>query len=174
MRSLVATAIAFALLIVTQIVVWRVRRPIGGHYLTLAALYVVALGLALGVFAASATWPAVTPWVVPATLREWTDFILLYLALTLAYMVTYSAVQADSPSMAILLHVERAGARGRRREELAAALDDRVVILPRLEDLVGGALATVQQGRYVINGRGALLARTYIAYRALLKMEKGG
>jgi hypothetical protein len=166
--------VVFGVLLVLQLVVWRVRGPVGGHYVTLAGLYVVALGLALAVFAAGAGVPGVAAWIVPVSLREWTDFLLLSLATTLAYMVTYSAVQADSPSMTILLHVERAGARGRRPEELAAVLDDRAVILPRVDDLVGSALATLENGRYVISRRGALLARTYIAYRGLLKMEKGG
>jgi hypothetical protein len=90
-------------------------------------------------------------------------------------MVTYSAVQADSPSMMILLQIEHAGARGLPAEAILRLLDDAVVVLPRLQDLVTGRLATVDRHqRYVITARGGTLARLYIAYRALLKMEKGG
>jgi hypothetical protein len=170
--SLVATAIAFALLLGGQVLVWRVIRP-AGHYQALAALYVVALGLTIAVFGLVASAPAAA-WIVPAGLRQWAGFVLLYTAVTLAYMVTYSAVQADSPSMAVLLHIERAAPEGLRRDGLAAALDDRIVIVPRLEDLVTGELAAVTAGRYVITPRGAMLARLYVSYRRLLKMEKGG
>lgn len=173
MRSLVATLVAFVFLLGAQVIVWRVLRP-AGHYLTLAALFVVALGLTIALVAVAAPVPALAAWLVPTGFREWANFVLLTTAVTLAYMVTYSAVQADSPSMAMLLYIERAGADGLRHEDLAATLDDRVVIIPRLEDLVIGALAAVHGGRYVINGRGALLARLYIGYRSLLKMEKGG
>lgn len=172
MRGLLAAVVAFALLILGQFIVWRVVRP-AGHYLALSALYLVALAASVGVFFALGETPAAA-WVVPATLREGVDFLLLYTAATLAYMVTYSAVQADSPSMAILLAIERTGADGLKREDLLAALDNRVLVVPRLEDLVIGKLAAVERARYVISGRGAMLARLYIAYRALLRMEKGG
>lgn len=173
MRGLLAAVIAFALLIVGQFIVWRVLRP-AGHYLALSGLYLVALAGAVGVFIAVAPVTALAAWIVPSTLREAFDFLLLYTAATLTYMVTYSAVQADSPSMMILLAIERAGADGLKCDDLIAELGDHVVVVPRLEDLVTGSLATVQRSRYVINGRGALLARLYIGYRALLKMEKGG
>ncbi len=172
MRGLLGAVVAFALLIAGQFVVWRVLRP-AGHYLALSALYLTALVAAIVLFFAVGQ-TALAAWIVPATVREAVDFLLLYTAATLAYMVTYSAVQADSPSMMILLAIERAGAGGLKCEDLVAELGDHVVVVPRLEDLVIGGLAAVERARYVISIRGAMLARLYIAYRALLKMDKGG
>lgn len=163
MRSVVAAILAFSLLIVVQMVVWRVRKK-RGHYTSLSVISILVLLVSLAEF-----WylQTVTPF-------EYWNFVMLYAAMALSYMITYSAVQADSPTMAILLQMERAGARGSSREELLAQLNDAVLILPRLDDLVIGNLVVRSGDRYRITERGSLLARVYIFYRALLKMEKGG
>jgi hypothetical protein len=174
MSGVFAAVLAFVLLLVAQFVVWRFVRP-SGHYLPLLGLYVVSLIVTLGIFRALGDVPLIGAWLVPGTIRDAANFLTLYTAATLAYIVTYSAVQADSPSMMILLSIERSGAAGLRRDAMRASLDDSVVVLPRLHDLVLGGLATVDaHQRYVITPRGAMLARLYIAYRILLKMEKGG
>jgi hypothetical protein len=43
-----------------------------------------------------------------------------------------------------------------------------------VEDLVAGGLVKLRRGRYVTGRRGGTVAKAYISYRALLKMEKGG
>lgn len=173
MRVLVAALLAFILLLVAQVVVWRIWRP-AGHYQALSLLYLVVLAVSAGVFSILGPALPLSAWIVPASLRDCVDFVMLFTAGTLAYMVTYSAVQADSPSMAILLQIEAAGAEGLGRSEITAALNDQVLVLPRLQDLVIGKLVAVHRERYVISARGALLARIYVSYRALLKMQKGG
>lgn len=174
MSGVLAAVLAFVLLLVAQFFVWRFVRP-SGHYLPLLGLYVVALIVTLGAFRSLGDVPLAAAWLVPGTIRDAVNFITLYTAATMAYIVTYSAVQADSPSMMILLAVEQSGRAGLRRESMMTSLGDSVVVLPRLHDLVTGGLATIDaHQRYVITPRGAMLARLYIAYRVLLKMEKGG
>lgn len=172
MRALVGALLAFVLLFAAQIVVWRLRRG-GGHYAPLLGLALGVLAVALAGFAALAGAGPLARWLPGTLLDAWT-FAMLYGALVLAYMVTYSAVQADSPTMAILLSVEEAGLRGRSHAELLAELDDSVLVVPRLDDLVSSGLAARQGERYAARPGGALLARTYIVYRRLLRMEKGG
>lgn len=117
--------------------------------------------------------PAVlTP--VPTTGLDYLNFVMLYAALALAYFVTYSAIQADSPTMTILLRLGEAGGSGLTRERLSAELTDDVLVTPRLDDLVVGSLVQRHGERYVISPRGRVLARTYVWYRRLLTMEKGG
>jgi hypothetical protein len=111
---------------------------------------------------------------LPRTGLDYWGFLILYASVALSYMITYSAVQADSPSMAMLLRIEASGPQGRTREELIQDLSDEILILPRLNDLVLGDLAELKGDRYYITHRGSLLASVYIRYRALLGMEKGG
>ena len=174
MSGLLAATLAFGILLAAQFAVWRVVRP-AGHYLPLLGLYAVSLVVTVGICAALGDLPEAAAWLVPGTIRDAVNFLTLYTAATMAYIVTYSAVQADSPSMMILLQIEEAGAPGLARDAIVTSLGDSVVVVPRLEDLVTGGLATIDSHRrYVITARGAMLARLYIAYRALLKMEKGG
>jgi hypothetical protein len=172
MRPIGGALLAFAFLIVAQLVVWRVRRA--GHYTALSVLSLLALMLSVATFQALQTVTAGALRFLPQSAWDYWNFMMLYVALTLAYMITYSAVQADSPSMSILLLIEQAGARGVTATELMSTLNDQVLVVPRLNDLLVGRLALAESGRYTVTPSGSFLARIYIAYRALLKMEKGG
>ena len=171
MRPIGGALVAFAFLIVAQLVVWRVRRA--GHYTALSVLSLLVLILSVATFQALQSVTGALPF-LPQSAWDYWNFLMLYVAMTLAYMITYSAVQADSPSMSILLMIDRAGARGVTRADLVSALNDDVLVVPRLDDLLVGRLALLEGGRYTVTPSGSFLARIYIAYRALLKMEKGG
>jgi hypothetical protein len=112
-------------------------------------------------------------WVLPQTFIDSFSFIMLYTALAVSYVTTYSAVQADSPSLTMLLKIEEGGSRGLARDELEAHLNDEVIIIPRLNDLVTGKLVIYDNRRYIIGPRGSMLAKSHILYRRLLRMEKG-
>lgn len=163
MRPLIAAFAAFALLLLAQMVVWRLRRG-SGNYGTLLALALGVLVAGLAAFVGLGIGGGFDAWTAT----------MLYGALVLAYTVTYSAVQADSPTMSVLFRIEASGDHGLSYDELASELDDAVLVIPRLEDLVAGGLAVRDGGRYTIAPAGALLARVYIVYRGILRMEKGG
>ncbi|MBI3001915.1 MAG: hypothetical protein HYY46_26160 [Deltaproteobacteria bacterium] len=76
--------------------------------------------------------------------------------------------------MTILLRIEQAGPKGLALEELIAASNDQLLVLPRLDDLVTGKLVSLRQGRYAIGRRGVLLVKTHMFCRTLLKRGKGG
>lgn len=172
MRPIAAALLALVLLVATQLVVWRLRRP--GHYTALSVLSLIVLLVSLAAIRLLQTGPLGPVPFLPATGLDYWNFLMLHGAVTVAYMVTYSAVQADSPTMLMLLLIEAAGSKGATAPELMGALTDDVLINPRLDDLLIGRLASLHGGRYVITSNGSVLARIYIAYRALLKMGKGG
>lgn len=173
MASIVGAFLAFSLLIATQAVVWRLRRS-AGHYTVLSALSLLVLIVSLLGFGFLPSTSSGPVRFLPLTGLEYWNFMMLYTALALSYMVTYSAIQADSPTMAILLHIEQTGSRGCSLEELPADLDNAILVVPRLDDLVIGKLVRLDRDRYTVTRRGSLLAKIYVSYRMLLKMEKGG
>lgn len=173
MRGLFWALVAFSLLFLSQLVVWRIWRPTK-QYAALVILSICVLLAFVGgshvlqfVIAGSAKF-------LPVSALDYFNFVMLYTGLVLAYFASYPPIQAVSPSMAILLQIERAGPGGLALKELMDRLNDQVLIKPRLDDLVNGNVITCRDGRYVIGPRGALLAKTYIVFRAVLKMEKGG
>ena len=162
----------FAVAVVIHLVVWRLLKPIH-QYTTLLGLYLAILVATSLMMLAGLVAGDARAW-IPATLLDYLTFATLYIALALAYTSTYSAVQADSPSMLLLLMINDSGERGVAGEDLYEQLGDDVLIVPRVDDLVTGGLAVRDGSRYVIEPRGALLASVHIGYRALLKMGKGG
>lgn len=173
MRALVAALAVFVLALAAQVVIWRWRRP-GGQYAALLALHVAAVVAATAAFVAAPSLAPAAARALPLTLFEYANFLVLYVALLVAYATTFSAVQADSPTMSILLRVEDAGGRGVSRQDLLAALTDQILVIPRIDDLVTGGLVRREAGRYVIGSRGALFAGVIASYRGLLGMERGG
>ena len=171
MRPIVGAALAFVFLIVVQLVVWRWRRP--GHYTALSVLSFLVFIASVATFEVLRLTTGAVGF-LPQSAWDYWNFLMLYVALTLAYMITYSAVQADSPSMSILLLIEQTGGRGATVAGLTGALNDQVLVVPRLDDLVVGRLVIFEGRRYNVTPNGSFLARIYIFYRALLKMEKGG
>lgn len=173
MKALASGVLAFALLVVTHVAYVRLRKP-AQHYLTLAVLSLSVLGASIGAFFGIQVFVSQAVAFLPSTPFDYLNLAVLYAAFCLSYVTTFSAVQADSPTMVMLLRIEAAGDKGLTAEELLAQLDDKVLVLPRVEDLVTGGLARSHDGRYQIQAGGAFMARTHLYYRRLLKMEKGG
>lgn len=173
MRPLLSAFASLALLAIVHLLVWRTRRP-RAQYAGLVLLAVAVLALQ---FAIVAMVPRSVGWlapVIPATPAEYVSFLILYVALALSYIFVYSAVQADSPSLSILLRIERAGRAGVTLGELETEFSDEVLVLPRLDDLISSKLARMRGWRYVIGSQGAMLAAVHSFYRTLLKLRKGG
>lgn len=173
MRAFIPALLAFSVWIVAHLVIWRVRRPTG-QYVILLGLCLVVLVAFLAGFHVVQSVALDSARFLPTTRLDYFNFVMLYMGLTLSYFITYPAVQADSPTMTILLQIERAGQKGLTSAELMDQLNDEILVTPRLDDLVTGNLVTLHCGRYVIGRRGALLAKIHLFYRAMLKMEKGG
>jgi len=101
--------------------------------------------------------------------------IALYVtSLILAYMITYSAVEADSPSLVIVLTLEKAGTRGLTEDELLALASDKVLIDPRLADLLTDKMAVLENNRYSLTGKGRFMAGLFETYRKIMGAGKGG
>ena len=154
--------LVFALACALHVVVWRLSSatPSG---LTLIALLTAAV-LVQCVLAGfiTASWP--------------TTVVVTALALQFAacYAISYPAMQAHSPSLEIARHLAAAGAGGITRAELYARLSEASLVRDRIDDLVRDGLATEQDGRLQCTGRGALLARVFAYWKALLREPKGG
>lgn len=91
-----------------------------------------------------------------------------------AYVITYSAIEADSPSLLMVLEIRRAGKAGLPEGVLFAQLDDAVLIHPRLADLLRDRMAVLEEGRYRLTGKGRWMARLFAAQRRVLGRGLGG
>lgn len=106
----------------------------------------------------------------------WVDFIavmLLYVSLSVAYVQTYPAVQALSPSLRILLFVGDAASRGLSEEELLVRFNRKQLLEDRIQDLIKGGFVRESTGQLEITPKGSLLLFPGLFLRKLLGLTAG-
>jgi len=153
--------VVFSLACLLHVVVWRRATSIPPAS-TLVGLLTIAILLQCA---------------IAALLMPWPDLVVMtVLALQFAacYVISYPAMQAHSPSLEIARHLSAAGARGITRADLYSRLSEASLVRERIDDLIRDAMASEQGGRLRCTARGALLARVFGGWKALLREPKGG
>ncbi len=112
---------------------------------------------------------------IPGAVSEYLHIALFVISLTLAYMITYSALEADSPSLVMIMSIAQAGADGLEKTRFEQLMTDDILVIPRIHDLLRDKMVYVEGKKYKLTAKGALFARIFIVYRQLLNIhQKGG
>ena len=107
-------------------------------------------------------------------LCEYFAYLFLYYSLALCYIVSYSAIEVDSPSLAMVLEIAKEGALGLDKERFYSRMSDDLLVIPRIEDLANDGMISKEGDKYKLTAKGAFLADLFILWRALLNAGKGG
>lgn len=110
----------------------------------------------------------------PKSLLEYLHISFFFVSLTLAYIVTYSAVEVDSPSLLIVKRIADAGPGGLDKDLLSAQLSDDILVIPRIHDLFRDKMAVLHEGKIYLTPKGKWFVQIFIFYRLLLKAKRGG
>jgi len=152
--------------------VWRISLP-KRQVKTLLQLFfgVMIAGVVLLVM-----FPGIALWGVhaPQGINEYAHIVVFFVSITLAYMITYSALEADSPSLVMVMKIESAGSDGLPKEEFDESMNDDILVKPRVNDLLLDHMACLDGDKYKLTQKGVLFANIFIFYRKLLNVEKGG
>lgn len=106
---------------------------------------------------------------------EYLQGCLLFTVLFAAYIVTYPAIEIDSPSLVIITHVSDKGPTGLDKELLEKSLTDELLVKPRIEDLVTEKMIFIgQDGKYRLTAKGRWFILPFSFYRNLIGAGKGG
>lgn len=173
MSTLIWGGGSFLLAFLAHLAVWRIRLP-KRQTKTLLLIMFAVLCAAVALLKTCGAGLAARGWSVPVTAGDYLHLALLDIALILSYMITYSAMEADSPSLVIALTIAGAGAGGIPEADFRDFVNDDRLVRPRIRDLVLNKLAYLDNGRYRLAFKGYLFARLFIAYRNLLGRGKGG
>jgi hypothetical protein len=122
-----------ALSFIVQVVLWRLALP----RKQTAALLFLFLIVPLIVFDAA----AVSGHAIRLSPAELTRAILLYVSCSLAYIVLYSAIENQSPTLAIVSHLATVGAAG--------CTDPEIFTQFGTEDTLSNRVLAMQQGGWV-------------------------
>jgi hypothetical protein len=151
-------AVAFAV----HVVVWRLRVPARQGRALVAVFGVVGVA---GFLFASFVGPfdlSARPLMLPVA-------VMTYVGCALVYLILFSAIEADSPTLTILGMIRRAGSMGVSEAVLAAALREHDVVRVRIDQMVADGLATRERDILKETGQARSLVAPVLLYRRLLR-----
>lgn len=163
----------FCLSFAIHLIVWRLRRPKRQAETILMIFFVVLAGGFLALWSSNRALEAFVGG-IPENVHEYLHIALVFTSLTFAYIITYSAIQADSPSLVMVIAIANAGDEGIAKADFERSMTDELLVLPRIQDLLTDKMVYRDGEKYRLTHKGKLFIRLFIFYRGLLKLPKGG
>jgi hypothetical protein len=158
----------FVVAFAVHVVLWRAFSALPSNSTLVALLVAVILGECLiGVL-------AVSSWTMHLGVDSVAVAGVLALQLAACYVMTYPAMQANSPTLEMAHQLSAAGPGGLTRDELYRLMPERSLVLDRVDDLVTGHLAVEHEDRLCCTASGVALAQVFTAWKAILGEGKGG
>ena len=156
-----------------HLVLWKIRLP---KRQTKTILQIFFAVLIIGILVLcnlpdSPVFWGITP---PVSFAEYIQISSFFISLTLAYMITYSALEADSPSLVIVTTIANSGPSGLDKKCFDELMNDNVLVKPRVRDLLLNKMVEMDEDRYVLTPKGALFARIFIIYREMMNVSRKG
>lgn len=163
----------FCLSFLVQLIVWKIRIP--------KRQTKVLLGIFFGTLITGLSALTAVPYLIPGLAvyapkhsLEYLHISISFVSLTLAYMITYSAIEADSPSLVMIRAVAKAGSGGLDKKEFEKTMNDDLLVIPRVRDLLNDKMAYIDGDKYRLTPKGFLFARLFVLSRKILNAPKGG
>jgi len=153
----------FAITFLIHLFIWRFRRPKNP---VRALIFLFSCVISFGLIILYYLWAEDLFGVLYIAIFSCSVFI--------SYLLTYSAIEADSPSLVVVLRIYNAGRSGMSFKDIESHLGDDLLVLPRVKDLVDAGLVDFDGNRYKINKKGTMFLYPFILYRNFLRLGKGG
>jgi hypothetical protein len=99
---------------------------------------------------------------------------ILALEISACYVISYPAMQAESPSLVMADQLSSAGTNGLTPAELYGRLREVSLVSERIDDLLSDGLAVESGATVACTWKGAFLARAFTVWKTLLGEPKGG
>ncbi len=168
MKTLVWGGGLFLLGLAFQLAIWKIALPKRQS----KSLLTIMLATLFTGLAAAPCMPESVP--APGTLPELAHAALLGLSLIFSWLITYSAIEADSPSLVILLAIDGKGPEGMPENDIYSSANDGILLKPRIKDLLTDRMARLENGKYLLTAKGRAMAALFKAQRTVLGLGKGG
>lgn len=163
MQIFLITSALFAVSLATHLIIWRVRCP-DQQIRALLIIFAAVFGL----------WLAGGR-MFSMTIVDVLHVALFYLSISLCYVITYSAIEADSPTLSLIRFLADAKTQGRSMDEIRRFMALRPFVRARLAALARSGLIREEGSRYVAVGQPPLSFRVILGFRRLYgPISKGG
>jgi len=103
-------------------------------------------------------------------------FCLIYWSAAFCYVITYSAMEGDSPTLSLTRHLHRRGDAGVSHEEIEEFFRQRPFVGARVKALITDNIFIEQQGGYRLSPGRYLFFRVILGYRRIVfgPIKSGG
>jgi len=158
---------------VTHVIVWRLRVP---KRQGRGILWIFVLTLFVGLMFFIATGNSEVDPQHPAAghLFRSMNWIIFYITCTLAYLISFTAIEADSPSLVMVKMILESGDKGLSPEVLRESVANDDLVVPRISDLVRDKMIVEERGRLLLTPKGHFLSQLFIYQRSLFRLGPGG
>ena len=158
---------------VLHVFIWRLRIPDRqgkAILIVFAATLVVAIIAITGISVSEGDW-----WgrLIDQLMKS-VNWIAFYIICTLAYLISFTAIEADSPSLVMVEMIREAGERGIAPETLRNCIAKDNLVVPRISDLVRDKMVINKHDHLLLASKGKLLSQLFKYQRRLFRMGPGG
>ena len=173
MKTTICVCIVFGVAWLLHLTLWRVRLP-QAQLKTLLVLFFLTWCGAVG-FAWASDWSYFFLG-EGGTIVGFPYFCLFYWAAALCYVITYSAMEGDSPTLSITRHLHRKGFAGISHEEVENFFRQRPFVSARVKALVTDNILVEESGGYRLSPGRYVFFRIILGYRRVVfgPVKSGG
>jgi hypothetical protein len=154
---------------IVHVIAWRIHLP-KRSIRTLLCVFAVTPLVAVPIYAAFGLLPAFAD-------TSWSDaarILLFYVSYSLVYVCIYSAVEGQSPSLAIVLYVAKCGSAGCTDADFSDHITDDESISTRLAAMQAAKMIVVSEGRCTLTPQGRLWAALFEFAGNIFRLPLGG
>ncbi len=171
MAILVNGLTIFGASLILHFIIWRIRLP-QRQLLTLLAVFCCALIIGLiSVYFLSLIFSSRYS---PKDGFEYFYVALFDFSFVLTYLLSYPAIEVESPSFLIVLSIDSASATGLARASLNQIITDDLFVGNRIQSLVLGKMVQLRDGVYRITPKGLSLLKFFASFRHLVSSGASG
>jgi hypothetical protein len=169
MRLFFAVLALLMLALIVHIVTWRVHLP-KRSIRALLCIFAATPLVVVAIYFAIESWPVFTG----ASLADAVRILLFYVSCSLVYVVLYSAIEAKSPSLAIVSYVASCGGAGCAGADLANHITDDDSISTRIAAMKASGMIVVKDGLCSLTTAGHLWAALFEFASNIFRLPLGG
>ncbi len=173
MRELLYGIILIALAFFIHISLWKIRQPTHQKSI-LICIFSIILIAGSGILFYFRQYVSLFGIKAPQEFYGYFQICIFFISISLAYMVTYSALEADSPSLVMIMTIANSGSDGLSQKNFEEKINNDTLIMPRLKDTLSEKLAYLNGDKYNLTLKGRIIARIFIIYRNIIKRERKG
>jgi hypothetical protein len=156
----------FAAGFLLHLIIWRIHKPASPiKALLVVFLSVIGFGLVGVYFGHDVLGSGLTGL---SGLPQYLHVVLFSVSMAFAYIVVYTVLEWDSPTLTIVTLLARAGANGLEEIDLIKHLEKLPFLESRIQDLVRGGIVAERNDRYVLGDGYHLFFRSILLYNRLL------